>query len=138
MIIYSVKFPNGKYYIGLTKFSMSLRKSQHYHKAFVKKTKSKFYSALRKYKGLELWEEVLCCFDYNTLKQFEILFISIYDSYNNGYNGTLGGDGNNGLIVSKDTRKKISLSLLGEHNPRYGIKLSDETKKRYHKQTKGS
>ena len=138
MIIYSVKFPNGKYYIGLTKFSMSLRKSQHYHKAFVKKTKSKFYSALRKYRGLELWEEVLCCFGYNDLKQFEILFIGIYDSYNNGYNGTLGGDGNNGLIVSNDTRKKMSLSLLGEHNPRYGIKLSDETKKRYHKQTKGS
>ena len=34
----------------------------------------------------------------------EIEFIILYDSYNNGYNSTLGGDGNNGIIMSEELK----------------------------------
>jgi len=42
------------------------------------------------------------------LKQLEIYYIKKFDSYNNGYNMTVGGD-----IVSNETRKKISEKMIG-------------------------
>jgi hypothetical protein len=78
----------------------------------------------------------------------EPYFISEYDSYHNGYNSTLGGEGtfgrrwkipyhlvkrgethhNYGKPLSEETKKKISIGKLGEKNPMYGKHISDEAK----------
>lgn len=55
------------------------------------------------------------------LNDREIYWISYFDSYHNGYNQTLGGDGCRGHVVSQETRDKIRKAAIGRY-------VSDETK----------
>lgn len=55
------------------------------------------------------------------LSEREIYWINYYDSYNNGYNLTEGGEGLRGYKFNNDTKSKISKSLIG-------IKRSEETR----------
>jgi hypothetical protein len=48
---------------------------------------------------------------FEELKEKEIYWIAHYDTYNNGYNSTIGGDGNQGYKPSEDTIKKLMLSM---------------------------
>ncbi len=57
------------------------------------------------------------------LNEKEIYWIAYYDSFNNGYNQTLGGSGNLGLQHSEETKEKIRNFHLGK-------KLSNDTKKK--------
>ena len=58
----------------------------------------------------------------------EIFWISFFDSYNNGYNLTPGGDGmSKGYKLSDETKHKMSEAKKGENNPMYGKHHSEET-----------
>lgn len=57
------------------------------------------------------------------LNEWEKYYIEKYDSYYNGYNCTLGGDGTVGYKLSDDAKKKIG----DKHR---GKKVSNETKKK--------
>ena len=98
---------NNKSYIG---FASNLHKRKAVHKSVSKKEDSKFYRAIRKH-GFDNFEwEIVCQHtdkDY-VLKVMEPFFILYYDTYNNGYNSGLGGDGNFGIILSEEARRKIS------------------------------
>lgn len=63
----------------------------------------------------------------NELNKKEKYWIRFYNSNNSqyGYNKTEGGDG---LIANDEIREKLRISKLGEKNPMYGKKLSDEQK----------
>lgn len=50
----------------------------------------------------------------DVLKQLEIYYISLYDTYNNGYNATVGGDGISYYHHSEETKRKISESQIGK------------------------
>lgn len=84
------------------------------------------------------------------LNDKEIYYISLFDSYNNGYNNTIGGGGANGyehteeykewqskksreLAKNPEYIRKISegLSSHYENNPEARIRKSKEVKKRY-------
>ena len=60
--------------------------------------------------------------------QKEIEWIDYFDSYNNGYNQTLGGEGSVGAVCSDEKRQKLRDSHMGEkHNrtrPVYCIELN--------------
>lgn len=56
------------------------------------------------------------------LAMIEKLYIFVYNSYNNGYNLTKGGDGNSNNR-NEETRKKISLAQIGRET-------SEETRKK--------
>lgn len=105
-------------------------------------------NAIKKYGKENFSKEILFICDSEIQQnEMEILFISEFNSFKKGYNMTLGGDGMNGNIVSKKTRKKISESnkkfyldnplkrleyseraklRKGELNPFFGKKLSKE------------
>lgn len=51
------------------------------------------------------------------LNELEIYYIKKYDSYNSGYNLTLGGDGALGAIRSEESKKAYSESKKGDKNP---------------------
>lgn len=95
-IIYMCKNnTNLKCYIGQTVSTLQKRKSEHLLVALNPKSKKRYYfhKALTKYgfdqfEWLLLWEG-----DINLLSKMEIYYINLYDSYNNGYNLTLGGGG---------------------------------------------
>lgn len=116
----------GKSYIGYTTMTLKERfktcgTRAHLTRAFELNCKSKFYNALRKYGWSDFTVSIL---EKMTLEQAkikedngkthisnrEIYWIKKFDSYYNGYNMTLGGDGIFGLKLSEETKKKISIA----------------------------
>lgn len=89
---------NDKVYIGLTRRSLSCRWKEHINKAILSENDSRhdtyFYKAIRKY-GQEHFqiEELEYVEDDSILSDRECYWIAEYDSYKNGYNSTVGGDG---------------------------------------------
>lgn len=88
-IVYSHVFPNGKRYIGITKTDVDKRWMN--GKGY--KTQPKIAKAIEKYGWENVTHEILAVGltqeMANTLEQF---YIEKYDSMNNGYNATIGGD----------------------------------------------
>lgn len=73
---------------------------------------TKFSRAIKKYGWDSFGHEVLLAFECETkeelvfwLNQWEIYYIEKYDSFNNGYNSTTGGDN---YIVCEETKQKMS------------------------------
>lgn len=100
---------NNKNYIG---FDSNFPSRISGHKRSYLNYDYKFYRAIRKY-GWESfeWEILYQSKDRNhTLKEMEQYFITDYDSFRNGYNSTLGGEGTYGLLKSE--KEKIELSKL--------------------------
>ena len=123
---------NNKCYIGWTSKSVDFRWSEHKSDAIKIRDNRKFYNAIRKY-GVDSWNvTTLCEVNSNEIAlKKEIKYIQLYDSYRNGYNATLGGDGNNGIIMSEESNIKRSEKLKGIKKPKgfnVGRIHSDETK----------
>lgn len=82
---------NDKVYIGKTEFSIEKRFQEHIKDSKRNYPNRPLYNAMFKYGeehfSIELIEET------NNLEEREQYWIQYYDSYNNGYNATLGGDG---------------------------------------------
>lgn len=105
---------NGKCYIGQS-VQIEKRFEQHKRNFDNKNEKtynSKFYRAIRKY-GLENFSfEILEECNQKDLNNKEIYWIKFFDSFNNGYNLTLGGE--NGVKVN---RKELEDYFL-KHSPK--------------------
>lgn len=106
---------NGKIYIGKTYTSLDIRWKRHINDAFRNDGKNtKFQNAIRKYGPENFKIELIAQFEEGELEQKEIEYIKIYDSYTNGYNSTLGGDGYKTISISDDNIKDI-ISLYKEY-----------------------
>ena len=82
---------NGKVYIGKTIKSIEKRWKEHLEKSKINKTK--FYNAINKYNVENfILEKIEECDDL-ILNEREQYWIRYYNSYENGYNSTGGGDG---------------------------------------------
>lgn len=128
-IIYMYKSPSGKYYIGQT-IRPKFRKNEHVSRAF-NGSELPFHRAIRKY-GMDSFEySILCkitCSNTETLSEIlnnlEQYYITKYNSkVPTGYNVTEGGEGNLGIVLSEETKYKMSLSKVGH-------KCSTNTKKK--------
>ena len=112
---------NQKRYIGKTEFDINKRLKEHFQDAFRERNKNRpLYRAIRKYGtehfSIHLIEET----DYP--EERETYWIKEKDTYHNGYNATLGGDGKRyldyDLIVStyqkikniKETAENLNIS----------------------------
>lgn len=87
---------NNKVYIGKTLYSIERRWSQHLNNAISRKDlwHLPLYAAMRKYKIINFQiSEIEYVDDYTKLSERERYWVNYYDSYNNGYNATRGGDG---------------------------------------------
>ena len=99
-----------KSYVGKTTYSLGHRISNHYAKS--KQVNYHFSKALRKYQKCD-WEwSILCEAKDEDLDELEIFYIAKFDSYNNGYNSTLGGGG--GSTVNERV-EGLYCDELGEH-----------------------
>lgn len=85
---------NQKVYVGKTYASLSERFNEHIKDSKREKNANRhLYRAFNKY-GIEHFKIVeIGTFEETTLEEKEIQFIKAFDSYENGYNMTLGGDG---------------------------------------------
>jgi group I intron endonuclease len=104
-----------KCYIGWTSKGITQRWSQHTKDAIKSKDNRPFYNAIRKY-GIDCWDiEILEELqDKAAGKEREIYYISLYESYSKGYNGTKGGDGNNCIVMSAESNLARSVALKGK------------------------
>lgn len=119
-IIYRYISPSGKSYIGQTTREL-YRRRMWFGTGRYTGGKSKIDRARRKYGPENFKYEVLLKNHYSTiesatidLNKWETYFIGLYDTYYNGYNSTLGGDGSRGYFPSEDTLNKISKALKGK------------------------
>ena len=110
---------NDKIYIGKTIQGIEHRFREHIKRAYELdyctyeyKYNTKFYRAIRKYGKDSFIIESLGRFDAEDLNNKEIYFIQKFDTFNNGYNSTLGGDGNN-LINIDDANIEL---IKNEYN----------------------
>ena len=86
---------NGKQYIGQSN-DIEYRWIQHKRSAISKHKRSRLISAFKKY-GIDNFKfEILELCSPNELDTKEIQYIAQYNTYNNGYNMTIGGDGQSG------------------------------------------
>lgn len=85
---------NDKVYIGQTTMTVRERFLQHMKPSTIKKRRSyKFYDAVIKYGKENFFVETLeCDIPIDRLDEKEIFYIKKYDSCNNGYNATYGGN----------------------------------------------
>lgn len=149
MLVYRMVSPEKKSYIGFTEKTLERRMDQHKNDA------SRFdydlHLALRKY-PIEKWNiEVLEeCVSRKDLEARERYYIQKFDSFRNGYNMTLGGDGMDSKTASKKRKeyfktdkgkewKKVLSKKWKENNPGdfTGKHHSEETKKKISKANTG-
>jgi group I intron endonuclease len=99
---------NNKVYIGQTRYTLEFRWRQHQHK----KDNTYFHNAIRKYGVDNFSIEILEECDVKDLNSREMFYIAKYDSFKNGYNLTIGGDGNRRLVLDDkyDEIKELYLS----------------------------
>lgn len=111
MIIYkATNTTNGNSYIGQTIRTLAQRKQSHYERG------AYFYNALMKYdKDIFIWEILCECETRKELDEMEIHYIKKYDTFNNGYNLTIGGDDN--PMNYQRYRDKISNAMKGKKRP---------------------
>lgn len=126
-VVYRHIFPNGKSYIGITcvkPVSRRWRGGSGY------KGQPKMYNAILKYGWENVEHQILANhITFSMAKKMEIKFIKEYDSIENGYNITKGGDGTKGKKCSEETKAKISIANKGKPNLKGAIFL-----KKYHQE----
>lgn len=94
---------NDKVYIGKTTKTIQSRWMEHLESIYQTSTQHRpLYAAMRKHGYKHFYIEQLEEVDNSLLNEQEIYWIKRYDSYNNGYNATLGGDGRNMLVITKE------------------------------------
>jgi group I intron endonuclease len=118
----------GKKYIGQTVHE-NRRKNQ--HKRDCKKgVDNKFYRAVRRYGWNSFIYGIIDEYNIDFLNEQEIFCIDYYDTYLNGYNSTIGGEGVRGFNPSEETRKKQSISAKNRTDIRHNKKYFTEEEKR--------
>lgn len=101
-----------KCYIG---FDSNWPNRKNYHKCYYTKQNYKFYLSIRKH-GWEnfIWEIIYQSIEgQHCLDIMEPYFIKEYDSFYNGYNSTLGGDGMLGFKHSEESKLKTKIKNTG-------------------------
>lgn len=110
---------NNKLYVGKTVSTIDTRYNKHISEAFTQHSDYAIHRAMRKY-GINHFKvtEIENC-SLEEVSEREKYWIKYYDSYNNGYNETQGGEGNlkydyeiiYSLFVSGMTQKEIAQKL---------------------------
>ena len=139
MIIYKHTINNSSY-IGQTKRTMEIRLREHIRDAQNGK-RGHFYNAIRKYGVGKITSEILednisNIYDIfskqSLIDEKEIFYIDKYDTYNNGYNLTMGG-----FIGGATNLSLKGVNHRGSNNPMFGIHHTKEGKKNISEAKKG-
>lgn len=128
---------NGLIYIGCTINSLEKRFGEHLSRCFTSEYKSKLYNSMKKYGQENFTIELIEECDLNIIYETEKKYVEQYDSYNNGLNSTIGGEGCLGYTHSPEIRQKISENTKNGNSHKgktyeelYGDKAEEQKEKR--------
>jgi len=128
---------NGLIYIGCTISSLDKRFKEHLSRCFSSNYKSKLYNSMKKYGQENFTIELIEECDFNLIYETEKKYIDQYNSYNNGLNATIGGEGCLGYVHSPEMRVKISEAVKNGNSHKgktyeelYGDKADEQREKR--------
>lgn len=110
---------NGKQYVGQTRSTLAHRMAQHKNEASLSEHKNRpLYKAINKYGINHFSISVLEECSLEDLNEREIYWIAKLDTYNNGYNATLGGEGKGNKNTTFYDYKELANSYieLGQEN----------------------
>lgn len=110
-------------YIGKTTQSIEERFKEHLQEAQHTRRNSKIYNAIRHYGAEYFYVRQLGEYDDAILNEKEIEWIAYYDTFYNGWNSTLGGEGN--VIWTEEMKEQQSLIMKQYYQ---GHKCSETTK----------
>jgi len=118
-IIYKVTNKiNGKVYIGQTIISLDIRRNSHIYNAINNKDNFHFHKAIKLYgKDNFVWEIIEYCNSKEELNEMEFHYIKQYNSFEEGYNMTMGGGSLCGFKHSDISKQKISNTKRGKKLP---------------------
>ena len=123
-LIYLITSPSKKQYVGQTRGTLEKRIGE--HKCFdTRHSRLPIKRAFHKY-GSAMKVEVLVELPDNMLNEMERRFIALYDTYNNGYNLTPGGEQSPMTVPEIAARAKATMNT-----PEVKKKLSDAQKKNH-------
>lgn len=118
---------NDKVYIGKTEFSIEKRFNEHCHDCYRRDKENRpLYSAMKKY-GIQHFKIILIEETNNPIER-EKYWIKEYNSYKDGYNATIGGDGKsyidykqvielyNRLQNQAEVARTLNISVDSVHN----------------------
>jgi len=121
-----------KSYIGKTEKSFRERLNSHIKTLNSKTHHNKHLQTSFNNQGEYFCFEIIESFDNNSdvdLNSLEMYYIREYDSYKNGYNQTLGGEGLLGVVVSEETKMKVLKAnkgmFYGESHSQSKVKEED-------------
>lgn len=140
-IIYKLTSPSGKSYIGQTTRNIEDRVGEHFFYAAKQETNHKFYNALKKYPNKEDWliEEIdNTASSVEELNELEIRYIAAYDTFNSGYNSTLGGFGCSGYERSDEWKEAQSQRRKDYFLTEEGIAFKEQQKEKFKSNNPGS
>lgn len=128
---------NGLIYIGCTISSLDKRFKEHLSRCFTSNYKSKLYNSMKKYGQYNFTIELIEECDFNLIYETEKKYIDQYNSYNNGLNATIGGEGCLGYVHFPEMRVKISEAIKNGNSHKgktyeelYGDKADEQREKR--------
>jgi group I intron endonuclease len=128
---------NGSIYIGCTINSLEKRFGEHLSRCFSSTHKSKLYNSIKKYGQENFTIELIEECDLSVIYETEKKYVEQYDSYNNGLNSTIGGEGCLGYTHSSEIRQKISENTKNGNSHKgktyeelYGDRADEEKEKR--------
>tara|TARA_R110002126_G_scaffold65107_1_gene166175 strand:- start:89 stop:628 length:540 start_codon:yes stop_codon:yes gene_type:complete len=130
---------NAKQYVGMTN---NIDRRWGRHQKALGETPL-LHRAIKKYgKNCFVFSHIADAFDRDAAFDLERLLIEQHNTFHpNGYNLTKGGEGGAGAklgrVLSKETKEKISASLVGKPSPRKGVTLTEETKRKLSESKKG-
>jgi group I intron endonuclease len=107
--IYLIKnLLNNKEYIGCTISKLNVRFEEHMWRCLNSDSKTKFCNSIKKYGRENFKIELVEICDVKMIYEREIFYIEKFNTYKNGLNSTIGGEGCLGYRHTEETRKKIS------------------------------
>ena len=124
---------NGKVYIGQTITPLNQRMSKHFSRARTGENLTGIDAAIAKYGQENFNIEIIDTCEANQLDELERFYIAKYDSYNNGYNLTKGGQDGLGSKLEIDIEQAYQIYLEEQSMKRAAERIgcSDKTLSNY-------
>ena len=127
---------NGKQYVGK---DTNLPKRANQHLNGNNKGSQAIHRAIKKYSADNFEVEIIPYpnVPHQILCWFERSHIAQLDSFRNGYNQTLGGEGSPGFKQSEETKRKRSARISGKRHPLFGKNHTPESREKMSKSQRG-